>query len=429
MEKLLKIAAANAEQADLYYTESSSDSISFNDGKLEKADSSLSSGLSLRIIKNQRAGFAHTRNLLDPQALVKQAILSSENGVEAKYQLPHNVQAMEKLVYDPLIEQLDKNELIQKGNELIGYVKARTDAQFDLSMWYGIGKSGLKNTNGADLSRIGSSFGIFAQMVFPGTGSGLYTHQSGVSPCWISNEELDELIALYDVCQTQIVPPTGKMPVIFHPQSMHTLLWRVVEALNPANILSGISPLCNREGQKIFSEKFTYRQNPEDTELSSATAFDDEGTPTRVLYFIENGVFKAIPMDLFYAKKLGKEPTGNGFRSGIESMPGTSVFNTIIDPGTKSLKEMIASIDHGLIVYSLMGAHSGNIVSGEYSVGVSSGLLIQNGKPIGRVKDCMLSGNIYDSLQNIVDIENVSHNMGGRKVPAMLLDGISVAGR
>jgi len=266
-------------------------------------------------------------------------------------------------------------------------------------------------------------------MVFPGTGSGLYTFQRGVSPCWISNEDLDELISLYDICQTQIVPPTGKLPVIFHPQSLYTLLWRVDEAVNPANIVSGISPLCNREGEKIFSEKFSYWQNPEDTELSSATAFDDEGTPTRTLRFIENGVFKEIPLDLYYAKKLGKEPTGNGFRSSIESMPGSSIINAIVDPGTKTLKEMIASIDHGLIVYSLMGAHSGNIVSGEYSVGVSSGLLIKNGKAIGRVKDCMLSGNIYESLQNIVDIENVSHNMGGRKMPAMLLDGISVAGK
>jgi PmbA protein len=429
MEKLLKIAATEAEQADLYYTEDSSDSISFNDGKLDKADSSLSSGLSLRMIKNERVGFAHTRNLLDPQALVKQAIISSESGIEAKYQLPMNVKPQERIVYDPTIEQLNKKELIRRGNEMISYIKARSDAQFNLSIWYGTGKSELRNTAGADLSRMGSSFGVYAQMVFPGTGSGLYTYKTGVRECWISNEELDELISLYDICQTQIVPPTGKFPVIFHPHSLYTLLWRIDEAINPANILSGISPLSNREGEKVFSEKLTYWQNPLDTELSSATAFDDEGTPTRTLHFIENGVFKAIPMDLFYAKKLGKEATGNGFRSSIESMPGTTIINAIVSPGSKSLKEMIASIDHGLIVYSLMGAHSGNILSGEYSVGVSSGLLIKDGKAVGRVKDCMLSGNIYESLQNIVDIESVTHRMGSRKMPAVLLDGISVAGK
>jgi len=429
MEKLLKIAANQADQADVYYTEESSDSISFNDGKLDKADSSLSSGMSLRIIKDERAGFAHTRNLLDADALVKQAILSSESGIEAKYQLPRNIQPQESIVYDPSIDKLSKKDLIQKGRELIDYVKARSDGQINLNLWYGSGKSELKNSQGADLSRLGSSFGIYAQMVFPGTGSGLFTFTTGVRQCWISNEELDEMIELFNICKTEIVPPTGKLPVIFHPHSLYTLLWRLDEAISPANIYNGISPLCGREGEKIFSEKLTYWQDPLDPELASATSFDDEGTPTRVLHFFENGVFKAIPMDLFYARKLGKEPTGNGFRSSIETMPGTTVINAILSPGTKSLKEMIASIDNGLIVYSLMGAHSGNILNGEYSVGVASGLLIKNGKAIGRVKDCMLSGNVYETLLNIVDIENVSHPMGGRKMPAVLLDGVSVAGK
>lgn len=429
MDNLLKIAANQADQADVYYTEENSDSISFNDGNLDKADSTLSSGMSLRIIKDERAGFSHTRNLLDAEALVKQAILFSESGVEAKYQLPKNVQPRESIVYDPLIEKLSKKELIQKGQELIDYVKARSDGQFNLNLWYGTGMTELKNSNGANLSRLQSSFGIYAQMVFPGTGSGLFTYKTGVSQCWISNEELDEIIELFNICRTEIVPPSGKLPVIFHPHSLYTLLWRLDEAINPANIYNGISPLCGREGEKIFSEKLTYWQNPLDTELSSATSFDDEGTPTRVLHFFENGVFKAIPLDLFYAQKLGKEPTGNGFRSSIETMPGTSVINGILNPGTKSLKEMIASIDNGLIVYSLMGAHSGNILNGEYSVGVSSGLLISNGKAIGRVKDCMISGNVYESLLNIVDIENVAHPMGSRKMPAVLLDGVSVVGK
>jgi PmbA protein len=429
MEKLLKSAAAMADQADVYYTEESSDNIQFNDGKLDKADSSLKSGMALRVIKDGKSGFSHTRNLLAPDEMVKQALISAQNGSEARYTLPGTVMPTETIIYDPAIEKLDKKELIDKGKALLDYVKARSDGQINLVIWYSTGRTDLINTNGARLCRKGTNFGAFAQMIFPGTGSGLHTYVDSHRQCWISNAELDRMIELYDICRTELVPPTAKLPVIFHAQSMFTLMWRLNEALSPANIYNGISPLCGREGEKVFSEKLTYWQDPQARDLASSTAFDDEGTPTQTLHFFKDGVFNAYPADLYYAGKLGKEPTGNGFRGSIEAMPGTHIFNEIVDPGTKTLQEMIASIDNGLIVFSLMGAHSGNILAGEFSVGVASGLLIQNGKPVGRVKDCMLSGNVYDNLQRIVDIESTTTPMGGRKYPSVLLDGVSVAGK
>lgn len=429
MEQLLKQAAALADQADVYYSEESSDEISFNDGKLDRADSSLSSGMALRVIKDGKSGFAHTRNLLDPTEVVNQALLSAQGGSDAPYTLPATKLPTETNSWDPGVASLSKKELIQKGQALLDYVRSKSDGQVNLSISYGTGRTELANSNGASVSRQSSSFGIFAQMIFPGTGSGLMIYKTAMGQCWIPDEDLDELAELYAICQNQIVPPTGKLPVIFHPHSLYTLLWRLDEALSPANIYNGISPLCGKEGEQILSPKLTYRQDPTDRSMLSATAFDDEGTPTRPLHFFQNGVFTGFPADLYYGSKLGKEPTGNGFRGGIEAMPGTHIVNSILDPGTKTLPEMIASIDNGLIVYSLMGAHSGNILAGEYSVGVSSGLLIQNGKLVGRVKDCMLSGNVYESLQNVVDIESTAHPLGNRKNPSLLLDGISVAGK
>ncbi len=429
MDKLLKTAASQADQAEVYYTEESSDSISFNDGKLDKADSSLSSGMALRVIKNGRCGFAHTRNLLEPEEVVKQAMLSSASGVEAKYTLPQTVMPPETAVYDPAVESLSKADLIQKGQELLSYVQSKSDGQINLDLWYGTGKTELKNSNGADLSRRISSFGIDAHMVFPGTGSGLFCFNMGTRQCWITREELDAMIEQYEICKTEIVPPTGKLPVIFHSYALPALLWRLKEAINPANIYNAISPLCGREGEQVLSGKLTYWQNPIDKDLNSSTGFDDEGSPTRVLRFFDKGIFRAFPTDLHYAQKLGKQPTGNGFRQAIEAMPGTRTFNEILDPGTKTLQQMIGSIDNGLIVYSLMGAHSGNILNGDFSVGVSSGMLIRNGKPVGRVKDCMLSGNVYETLQNVVDIENVARPMGNCKLPSLLLDGVNIAGK
>jgi len=74
MEKLLQIASQMADQAEVFYIEEAGDSVEFSDSKLDKADTSMSAGIALRVIKNGKIGLAHTRNLLDREALVKQAL-------------------------------------------------------------------------------------------------------------------------------------------------------------------------------------------------------------------------------------------------------------------------------------------------------------------------------------------------------------------
>ena len=108
MEKLLRLASQQADQADVYYVEESQDSVGFVDGKLDKADSALSFGIALRVIKNGRAGLAHTRNLLDRQALVDQALASAGNGMEVNIRLPLTQDLPQLPTYDPAIEKVTK---------------------------------------------------------------------------------------------------------------------------------------------------------------------------------------------------------------------------------------------------------------------------------------------------------------------------------
>ena len=67
MEKLLEMARKVADQAEIYSLENSSTSVSFKNGELQDINSSISAGVALRIIKDGRLGYAHTRNLKDPQ--------------------------------------------------------------------------------------------------------------------------------------------------------------------------------------------------------------------------------------------------------------------------------------------------------------------------------------------------------------------------
>ena len=429
MEKLLKLAAEAADQADIFWEEESSDSLEFTDAKLDKADSSLTYAVALRVIKDGKCGLAYTRNLLDAKALVDQALISAKDGLAVDFNLPKAWEAPETDSYDPRVDQIDKDGLIAKGKELIEYLKRNSDTQVNLNCGYGSSLTGLMNSRGLDLRQRSSSFYVIAQLIFPGSGAGLMEYEVAKGPIELDKARLDKMLELYRISSTQVVPATAQMPVIFTPYTVGALLSRFHTAISAVNIHNGVSPLCGKVGEKIFSDKLSLRQDPLDTELVSSVAFDHEGTPTQQLYLLKNGVFMAIPTDLNYARKLELEPTGNGFRPGVGYLPGPRAFSTCLAPGEMSLQQMIASIDKGLIVQSLMGAHSGNILNGDFSVGVSTGFLIENGKITARVKDCMISGNVYDTLNNVVAVGTDVHKLGSSKLPSLLCDAVSVAGK
>jgi len=107
--------------------------------------------------------------------------------------------------------------------------------------------------------------------------------------------------------------------------------------------------------------------------------------------------------------------------------PSPNLDHLRMDPGNNSLAEMISSMDKGIILSGAMGAHSGNIPNGDYSVGVSPGLYVENGKIVGRVKDAMVAGNIYETLKNVISVENKIHPGWGGDYPAILCDKVSVS--
>lgn len=429
MDKLLKLASQAADQAEVCFSEYSSDSLEFSDGKLDKCDSTLSSGIALRVIKNGNMGLAHTRNLLDREALLKQALLSTENGVEVDFLFPHTRDLPQLDLYRPSIESLSKESLIAAGQRIIGYIRARIEGQVNVSFGYGSGGAGIMNSAGTDLGEKSSWFAAQAMLIFPGTGSGLFTFKTGRDLLDLEEADLDEMIELFRLSQNEVVPPTKKLPVIFAPISLFALLSRFGAASSPVNIYNKVSPLCGKLGEQIVSDKLSLIRDPFDLELSDAGSFDGEGTPTGRLTLIENGVFSAFPTDLNYASKLNLEPNGCGARHAVEAMPSAQAGNLILAAGDASLQDMISGIREGIMVQFLMGAHSGNVLHGDYSVGVSTGFMIENGRITGRVKDCLLSGNAYETLSNVEAIENKQLNLGSHKLPALLCKDVSVAGK
>jgi PmbA protein len=91
---------------------------------------------------------------------------------------------------------------------------------------------------------------------------------------------------------------------------------------------------------------------------------------------------------------------------------------------------MVGDIKEGLVIEELMGAEQGNILGGDFSGNVLLGYKIENGKIVGRVKDTMVSGNIYSLLKEITALGSDARWVGGFvNTPSLYFPRVSVASK
>ncbi|MGB9811911.1 MAG: metallopeptidase TldD-related protein, partial [Dictyoglomus turgidum] len=111
----------------------------------------------------------------------------------------------------------------------------------------------------------------------------------------------------------------------------------------------------------------------------------------------------------------------------IRVRPTPSLEHLHMKPGDKDFYEMIKSMDKGIIVAQALGAHSGNIPNGDFSIGLSPGLYVENGEILGHVKDAMVAGNIYEVMRNVLSLENKTYMANMGVFPSAIFEDVSVA--
>ena len=126
MEKLLELAQKAADQVEIFSIQSTANKVSFKDAKLYNIDTDFQSGVSLRIIKNGRLGFAYTRNLTDRQGLLNNAVLSLEGGVEAGFDFPGTAELQNIDTYDPSVKTMTNNEALAETKRICEALSAKT---------------------------------------------------------------------------------------------------------------------------------------------------------------------------------------------------------------------------------------------------------------------------------------------------------------
>lgn len=199
-------------------------------------------------------------------------------------------------------------------------------------------------------------------------------------------------------------PPSARTTVVLDPFVTAQFLGIVSSTLNGDAVVKGRSLFKDRLGDEVAPSFVHLVDDPTNPLAYTATDVDGEGLAARRNALIDGGVLRQFSHNSYSARRAGTASTGNAVRGGFSGTPGVGALALALEPGAREQADIIADVDHGLLVQSVTGIHSGvNPISGDFSTG-AAGLMIRNGELGEPVREFTIASTLQRMLLDIVEI-------------------------
>lgn len=157
-----------------------------------------------------------------------------------------------------------------------------------------------------------------------------------------------------------------------------------------------LSFLADKLGQRIAAESLTLTDDPTLVGSYGSVPFDAEGLPTKRTPILEKGVLKNYLHNSSTAKKFGTTSTANA------GLVAPHPFNLVVEPGDRSLEELIASVDKGIYVTNDWYLRYQNFQTGDFSAIPRDAMFsIKDGKLDKPIKELRISDNVLRMLSSL----------------------------
>lgn len=318
----------------------------------------------------------------------------------------------------------DRELMYERLKEFISDVKAEYPKITVRNVYFDFTRqtTHLLNSNGADLK---SSKGIYNFSLIISAQEGDKTssfNYSGFSTMNLERKLIDcgSIRTLLEQSENQVETKNlaGKFngSIIITPDCLEGFISTLVDSfLRDASLISGTSIYRNKLNCLIANPKLSLHSKPMSEEIPDGYFITADGYKAQNSTIIDKGVLSSFVLSLYGANKTGTKRAVN------------SGGAYVVDPGDKSLSEMIRSVDRGLLLCRFSGGRPSQ--NGDFSGIAKNSYYIEDGKIRYPISETMISGNIASMLQNISDISKERISFGHAVLPWILASDITIIGK
>lgn len=434
--------AQAGEQLEAYVLRTHDTEVKVFDGEVESLSVAAVEGVGVRVIVDQRLGYAWAGSL-DPEVVAETVAEARDN---AGFGTPDDalglptpadvagVRAPELDLWRDELRAVPADEKVSLALEVEAATRA-ADARVR-------GVESASYDDGAVEVAVASSLGVEASArrtvcsvaTFALAGEGDETQTGYGFSVGRTIGDLDVATAARDAAErsTRLLgarqAASRRIPVIFDPLVTRSLLGLLGSALSGEAMLKGRSLFAGREGEEVAAAAVSLVDDPTLPDAFGAATHDGEGVPTRRVELVVDGHLRGFLHNVYTARRASTTTTGSATR-GFKSPPAVGARALHLLPGTKSPSEIFASVPEALYVQSVSGLHSGtNATSGDFSVG-AEGLMVRGGAFAEPVREITIASTLQRMLLDIAEIgSDLTWLPGGAAGLTLLLSDMTMSG-
>jgi len=422
---------AGADEAEVYLVKSEVTSIDIRKGVIEGSKENINQGMGIRAVVNGAVGFASTNIDTRMEDAARTAVSSARiRGTDPAWKsFPTDGKYPEiKGTFDPRIKDMELDECIELSSNMLEGASSLPEVLVTAGSFSRVASRRLiLNSNGIEVEDRGTAISGFVDVI-TGQDEPTTAYDYDMSRKMdIDFFNLGKSAAeLASKSRQGISIEPHRTEVILHPFAVADLLTGILSsAIDADNVQKGRSSLIGRKGEMIATEKLSIIDDGLlEAGLETAMA-DDEGFPSQTTPVIEKGIFKSYLYDNYTAGKEGTRSTGNASRHSYSAPPSVGIRNFIIK---YDQSDLIEETDKGIYINTVIGAHTANYISGDFSVEARNAFIIERGELVKPIKSLMLSGNVFDILKSINGAGKDVRQVGGTVTPSLRIADMSVVG-
>jgi PmbA protein len=425
IDEVIREATKTVDEAEIFYVEGKSVSADLKQNKVNLATTSVDCGLGIRTIHEGRIGSSSTNNPEEWRDCLRAAIASGKLATPQQWDgLPDpEPLSMTPLSFDPSmkIEPGVAKDFLEKMLE--GSVEHDADVTSG-SASLSCATVTLANSRGIRYSDRQTGVSLSMEAIREQSTGYEFDHSSfvdQVDPVHVG--ERATFFARESSGGKEI--PIGDYPIVLSPLAYAELLGNVfIPALNGRSVHAGRSKFAKSLGESVTDPLLSMYDDPLIPGASGSVRWDAEGTTARRVDFIRNGTLENFAYDLKTAYRYGKKSTGNAVRGGFAGLPSIGHHNFVVDGKREKITD-----EKVVYVHSVVGAHTANPMSGEFSVELSNAFWMEDGSFETPIRSAMLSGNVFDLHKEVAGLSRESRAIGSVILPSIRINKQHIIGK